>query len=90
MIELYAAIVHKVRKGLVRNTVLAQIKEIKRSISLLLQGRSVKAKEIREYKGNLEKIRILKRQVEIIDEGIEHLKQAVQALNHYKKLTTTI
>jgi hypothetical protein len=55
-----------------------------------LQGRNVKAKEIREYKGNLEKIRILKRQVEIINEGTGYLKQAVQALNHYKKLTTTI
>jgi hypothetical protein len=89
MIELYAAIVHKVRKGLVRNTVLAQIKEIKRSISLLLQGQDIKTKEIKEYKGNPEKVKILKRQVEIIDESMGHLKQAVQALSRYRKLTTS-
>jgi cytidylate kinase len=89
MREIYAAVVHKVRKGLVRATVLGQITEIHKSINLLMQGRDIKTKEVKEYAGDTEKVRALKRQAEILDDGINHLKQAIKSLNHYKKLTTS-
>ena len=89
MIELYAAVVHKVRKGLVRSTVLGQIHEIKRSINLLSKGRDIKEKEIGEHEDKPKKAKTLRRQVEIIGEGIGHLKEAIKALNRYKNLTTS-
>jgi len=90
MREIYAAVVHKVRKGLVRSTVLNQIKDIRQCINLLAQAGNIKSKEIKEYKEDVLKEKTLKRQVEIIEEGVGHLKQAIQALNRYKKLTTSV
>lgn len=92
MKNIYSAIVRSVmaaqviEKGNVRNTVLRQIKALKRSISLLEQGRDIKKEEINTFKEkNPEKARALEKQVDIIESGLKHLHQAIRELDKYKE-----
>jgi hypothetical protein len=80
----------KIRKGQIRATVLNQIKSLEKGIDDLTAGKSTKEDEIKEYRrDDPKKTSILKKQVEIIEEGLGHMKQAVSALKPYKKYTTS-
>jgi hypothetical protein len=90
--KLSSEIVHevfsKIRKGLVRSTVLKQLSVLTESIEQLTEGRDIKKKEIQEYKMT-DKGAILIKQVEILDEAMGHIKEAISVLSGYKKLTTS-
>jgi hypothetical protein len=89
MLEIYASVVKKVHKGMVRNTVFNQISSIRTSINLLTQSKNIKSREITEYKSkDPAKSKALQKQVEILENGIAHLKEALQILQQYKKHTT--
>jgi hypothetical protein len=80
----------KIRKGQIRATVLGQIKDLEEGIKNLTAGKEIKKDEIKEYrKDDPRKTSILKKQVEILEEGIHHMKEAVSALKPYKKYTTS-
>ena len=96
MRELYASAVRSVlagqvvEKGNVRNTVLRQIKNLRKTIDLLDQGREIKSKEISDFKEKKpEKANGLEKQVGIIEAGIQHLKKAVKELDKYKDTSVT-
>ena len=78
-----------VKKGEIRNTVLRQIKEILESIKLLEEGKEIKAEELEYHKNNKAKIKKLKKQINIIENGISHLNEAIEILNRYKSVTTS-
>jgi|GEM_PF-5320496 len=78
----------KVRKGDIRNTVLRQTKTLRKSISLLEQGRDIKSEEIKEFsRKNPDKADKLRRQVTILNEGIGIIIKAVGKLEEYKDAT---
>jgi len=75
----------RVQKGDIRNTVLRQVKIIRKTISQLEQGRVIKQDEITENKTKKpSKARKLKNQVGIITQGIKHLSEALKGLQEYK------
>jgi hypothetical protein len=80
----------KVKKGQVRATVLNQIKELEKGIEKLTEGKEIKKSEVKDYgREDHKKVSTLKKQIEIIEDGIGHMKQALSALKPYKKYTTS-
>lgn len=77
-------IVAKVQKGDIRNTILREIKHLKRSLELLQQGSDIKKDELIEHKENVSKLRKLKKQISIIEKGMDHIERAVRKLEKYK------
>jgi len=78
----------KVKKGDVRNTVLRHIKRLEESVDYLTQGKSIKEKEYKEFKGE-NKGNYLRKQIDIIENGIGHIKGAIKELKEYKDVTVT-
>jgi hypothetical protein len=96
MKTIYAAAVHSVmanqvvEKGNVRNTVLRQVKALKKAQKLLGQGRDIKKDEIKEYQDKKpDKAEGLKEQVGIIEDGLKHLDKAIKELDKYKDTSVT-
>jgi hypothetical protein len=80
----------KIKKGQIRATVLNQIKSLEKGIDDLTTGKEIKEDEFKNYrKDDHKKATILKKQVEIIEEGIRHMRLAMSALKPYKKYTTS-
>jgi len=78
-----------VKKGQIRSTVLRKISELKKSADQLSLGRDIKAEEMKEYeKKDPEKTSTLKKQVTILEKGIDQIRGAVTELEKYKDLTT--
>lgn len=79
-----------VEKGNVRNTVLRQVKNLKRSVHLLEQGKEIKEQEIPEHKDkHPAKAKELEKQVGILTTGIGHLQRAISELEKYKETSTS-
>ncbi len=88
--EILRSLSAKINKGEIRNTVLNQIKSLEKGIEDLTDGMEIKKDEIKEYKDSKPgKASTLKKQVETIEEGIHHMKEAVKVLIRYKKYTTS-
>jgi len=80
----------KIKKGDIRNTVLRQTNAVEEAIELLNQGKEIKFKEVSEYDNkDKSKSEDLKKQVNIIESGLKHLRQAVEELNKYKNTSVT-
>ena len=77
---------NQVHKGDVRNTVLRQVHTLNDIINLLNQSIQIKKKELPEYRQD--KVTKLKRQITIIEEGLEHINGAIKALQKYKDTST--
>lgn len=80
----YFLMTAKVKKGGVRNMVLREIKALEEAIEKLTQGEKIKHQEISEYKEDKQKTHVLKKQVEILENGVGHIKEAVKELRKYK------
>lgn len=75
----------KVQKGDIRNTVLRQIKVLEKANKLLNQGRDIKTEESQEYQSKKPaKARKLKKQINILTQGLRHLTHAIRNLDKYK------
>jgi hypothetical protein len=84
------AISAKIKKGEIRNTVLNQIKSLEEGIKDLTSGKNIKKDEIKEYeKSKPAKTSVLKKQIKIMEEGINHMEQAMTILKKYKNHTTS-
>lgn len=78
----------KVKKGDIRNTVLRQVHTLQKSMDLLESGKKIKEKELAEFKGE-EKGDHLKKQIDIINNGLGHIREAIKELQKYKDVTVT-
>jgi len=75
----------QVEKGQIRNTVLRQIKVLKKAYYLISRGKKIKEEEIEEYKEkNPGKVKKLKNQVSIMNKGLSRIKKAIEVLLKYK------
>ena len=77
----------KIRKGLIRSTVLRVISDIEHNINDLQDGRKIKQAELRD--ADSQKASTLEKQIDILSDGIGHLKESLKVLKGYKRLTTT-
>ena len=79
----------KVKKGDIRNTVLRQVKTLERAKDLLEQGKKIKEDETVEFRKNKpKKVKKLKRQIVIIENGLKHILEAINSLDKYKDTTS--
>lgn len=82
-----SAEVKKVKKGLIRSTVLDQVNALEEAISKLSDARDIKKKELPKHEGK--KAEVLKKQISILEKSIGHFKQGHEILKDYKNHTTS-